>query len=92
MDPKEIRNAIISLVVLGVGIWSILGMAKSYYAGTDLPGIPEGLAGSLDSIGRVFLYAIGFITLILLILYVYARKAGSSAERRTISPRQPESL
>jgi len=89
MDPKEIRNTMISLAVLGAGIWFVMNITKSYMTVTTLPGIPEGLSNSLDSLGMLLLYAIGVIEALLFLAWLFARKGQSSGGKGNTAPRQP---
>ena len=91
MDPKEIRNVMISLAVLGAGIWLVINITKSYTKVTSLPGIPEGLTNSLDSLGILFLYALAVIEALLFLAWLYARKAGTFSGKRNTAPLRPES-
>ncbi|MBI4019671.1 MAG: hypothetical protein HY364_05500 [Candidatus Aenigmarchaeota archaeon] len=88
MDPKEIRNTMISLAILAAGIWFVINITKSYMTITTLPGIPEGLSNSLDSLGMLLLYAIGVIEVLLLLAWLFARRGRSSAGKGNTPPLQ----
>lgn len=90
MDPKEIRNTMISLAVLAVGIWFVINITKSYATVTSLPGIPDGLTNSLDSLGMLFLYAIVGIEVLLFLAWLYSRKGGNSSGKGNTPLPRPE--
>ena len=75
MNPTKIRNHIISLLVIAVGIWFIIGISESYYSETSLPGVSIDITNSINSLGTMFLYGIGALIIFMIILYIYAKTA-----------------
>ncbi len=66
-SSKDIRNLIISLIILAVGIWFLIRIAKAYIGA--VPSGFEEIANSLDSVGTLITLGIAFLVVILIIAY-----------------------
>jgi hypothetical protein len=86
MESKSIRNLIIKLLVLAGGVWLIINLSSSYTDTTSVVGLPTNLTESVDSLGTLFLYGLGVLILLLIPLYIYARREENSGKRRNIQP------
>lgn len=74
MTSKDIRNGIIALLVLAVGIKLILYIVSSYINISEAGEIGK----SMENIGNIFFYAAILIAIILIPFYLSSRNSEKS--------------
>ena len=79
-DSREIRNWIITLIILAVGIWLLLTIGKTFIAGAASPqlGVDTSIIASFDSISFLLLLAIGALAVLLIPIYFAKRSQEKS--------------
>ena len=87
-EAKDIRNWIITLVILAVGLWVLLKVGKTFIAGASQPGLPidKGILASVDSISLLLAIGVGVIILLLIPIYIVKR---SQEKKEKISNKNP---
>ena len=86
-DSKEIRNWIITLIILASGVWLLFTIGKTFIAGAAPPqlGVDTSIIASFDSISFLFLLAIGAITILLIPIYFAKRSQEKSNSMKQVN-------
>ena len=86
-EAKDIRNWIITLVILAGGLWVLLTVGKGFIAGVSQPGLPidKGLLASVDSISLLLAIGVGAIIILLIPIYI----AKHLQEKKAASNKNP---
>jgi hypothetical protein len=73
MQSKDVRNAIISLIVLAAGVKAVMIVSATQLVGFDLAGLPD-FVQAVDSLGTLLILAFAALAVILIPFYVYKRR------------------
>jgi len=79
MQSKKIRDLIITLIILVIGIKLLTMIGFSYISSTGLD-IPE-LAGSVEALGNMMIMGMSFLTVILIPFYLSKRSEEKKLEK-----------
>ncbi len=84
IEAGDIRNWIITLVILVAGLFILLRVGKGFIAGAASPGLPidKNLLASIDSIS--LLMAIGISIVILFLIPFYLSKRSQEKQKSNI--------
>lgn len=87
---KDIRNLIITLVILAAGIWIMLRIAGGFIG--TIPSGFGGIGSSLESIGTILTLGIAVLIVILIILYFAKRSDEKKQQARQAGypPQRPQ--
>lgn len=86
-SSKEIRNLIIALIIMAIGIWFLTRIARAYIG--SVPLVFADIASLLDSIGMLITLGIAFIIVILIIVY-FAKRSDEKKQQKAQSRYQPK--
>lgn len=75
MEAKDVRNLILSLIILmaGIKLLTVIGANYIGQARAAVPGLDPQLAYSLESIGNTFVLGAGALTLLLIPVWLLQR-------------------
>lgn len=79
MAAKEIKNLIVGIVIVLVGVQLLLRLSKGYTQGAQLPNIFP----SIDAMSN--LLTIGLVIILLFLLPFYFSKRGEEKSKRSIA-------
>jgi len=73
MDSKDVRNVILTLIILAAGVWLLTTIGNSYIP--DVRGINIGttFTGSLNAIATIITIFSAFFVVVLFPVYLYKR-------------------
>lgn len=85
-SSKDIRNLIITLIILAAGIWILIRIARAYIGA--IPSAFSEIGNSLEGMGTLITLGIAFLVVILVIVY-FAKRSDEKKKQMQPQPRQP---
>ena len=69
-SSKSVRNAILTLLILAIGIYGVIYVFQHFLSQYDNIGISTELVGSVREIGMLMIYGIGALVVLLIIVWI----------------------
>ena len=79
-SSKDVRNWIISLIILAVGIKAVMIFMQNYLSALSIVNLPEDIVGSVNSLGTLMIYGLAGLTF-LLIIYYFSKRSDEKKEK-----------
>ena len=73
MQSTDVRNLIITLIILAAGVWLLAGIGKSYIPSNTGITIGTTFTGSLDALKTIIMIFSAFVVVLLIPIYLYKR-------------------
>ncbi len=88
---KDIRNAVVGLIILAIGIYFIINISAAYISPylnkpgvAGKGGISGGLVSSISGIGSTIIMGAGGLAVIMIPLYILKRRSEKNDEKRKV--------
>ena len=73
MQSTDVRNLIITLIIMAAGVWLLASIGKSYIPTNTGINIGTTFTGSLDALKTIIMIFSAFVVVLLIPVYLYKR-------------------
>ncbi|MBI4154202.1 hypothetical protein HY501_02610 [Candidatus Woesearchaeota archaeon] len=93
MAAKDVRNLILALIILIIGIFLLTRIGKNFTSNLALPSSVPNIVTVIDSVSTLLTLGLGVLVIILMPFYLSKRSQEKKLRqqyRQTVQPQQPD--